>query len=122
MKPVEQMTLDECRDELARAKGWEQIGHFWYGHGRVVSAPDAAIRAVQIPSSPDHPIPATLDAIAQAMPEGFRLEVGHAYGGQSGWYALGNRTSKNWVGRADTELLARARLACACWRASKEKS
>lgn len=120
MKSHNDMTLDECRNELADRAGHNDIGS--PGTIAFVHRSDVT-RLIQA-----HPIPATLDAIAGAMPEGWWLTLCHEprTDGTSVWITSASDTHEDGgVGfngvesRSDTEILARARLAVACWRAQK---
>lgn len=121
MKPHNEMTLEECRAELAEAEGWTYSDDHDKGWTR--------------PGYPGwmgvHPIPATLDAAAAAMPEHWQTSmVCRCFGDWSkypekkkddAWCAMGMRAADSVTGRyrafADTELLARFRLAVAARRA-----
>jgi len=122
------MTLDQCRDELARMmpEQYRLDGDEWFDrHGGNCGT--------------SHPIPPTLDAIVAAMPEGWRLEItvwnvdGATHGAiaeacpekvcGTGHHEDDWETHKAATLRchADTELLARARLAVKCRRAADAK-
>jgi len=94
MNPNE-WTLDQCRDFLAECKGWAGFS-----------------------LSGRKPIPATLDAIAGALPEGVTWrEVKHVCG--ESWSAVAEQKSSgslvSYSHNSDTERLARARAACLAW-------
>lgn len=108
-KNLNEMTLDECREELGR------LPH------------------LSVQGNPPR-ISNTLDAIAGAMPDGWAVSIENTRDFSKRevvwvWEAHGTRRSA--VGTrgccganvrdatADTEILARARLAVACWRATK---
>lgn len=114
------MTIDECRDWLIKRAGWAKITDgnsgrwFWHIPG--------------VPTALDYyesPIPETLDAAAEAMPDGWSIKVvSHR----------GNTQATAWPSRLDklpavvtfsydqtvkfieanSEILARFRLAVAC--------
>ena len=71
-----------------------------------------------------HPRDVTLDAIAAAMPEGWIQHIVQSHrpewAFEWGAVAFRNDDQRRCESHADTEILARARLAVACWRASKE--
>jgi hypothetical protein len=112
------MNLDELRDAHAKRLGWHQIrangatkedgddGLYWAKGGRMMW---------------DHPVPATLDAIAGLMPSGW--EVFRVWQGQLGeWRAyvrIGEEDQWRKVVAPDTgdELTDRARLAWLAWEA-----
>ena len=95
------MTVDECRDWLANRAGWESKHNSWW-HRNLLG------------SVAQHPIPATIDAAAAALP--------------SGWFWCVEFYKETFTVRADTlgrthivpafdcdsELIARFRLAVAC--------
>jgi hypothetical protein len=102
------MTLDETRDEIAKAIGWiarkHRGGLIVWTRGEVETG--------------DHPVPATLDAIAALWPmsKPFRLDFHEPTTGRRMWRAFsGNRTAD-----AHTELEARAALLLAVLRHEKE--
>lgn len=110
-------TLAECRDFLAECKGWmaytpcfdDPLAHGWLKYPNL--------------HEPDHPIPATLDAIAGALPDGWVWEcIGQKEAG--GWFAscsLGFDDPEMYAD-ADTERLARIRVACLAWMEHKKES
>jgi hypothetical protein len=58
------LTVDQCRDKLAEMEGWKKKHERWY-HPVWHKLGSGQKR---------HPIPATLDAAAAAMPEGWWWE------------------------------------------------
>lgn len=121
------MTLDECRDWLAKDEGWaldESCFEWWHENN---------------PPQEDHPIPATLDAIADAFPEGWGVEIsynnwwndptgGDNHTNECRWQAIAHQMTKDYCGPdgetvvgdpCESEILARARLAVACRLAAK---
>ena len=130
------MTLDECRDWIALDTGkmrkakepgiapdgteetlWEEEVHGEWFECRGEEG------------WPDHPIPATLDAAAKAMPV---MGVGYEVDWKISTIVAGSKFEATWwinggdadggCITADTELLARFRLAVACRMAMKEKA
>lgn len=103
---IDAATLDECRDEIAKLQGWRTLPprNFAWWHD------------ITRTGSSKHPIPATLDAIAGAMPDGWYIGIEHAYADRSdSWFVTAvNRTIPDTEQRHEmvgpTELLARARL------------
>jgi hypothetical protein len=131
MKPVQDMTLDECRDEIAESMGWAPPGDYTNGEDATY------IGYWHRPEDPDdyfptsfHPVESHLDSIAASLPPGCR------------WGRIGSRIaySPEWrsevtfqndkyemarvdeSGEADTEILARARCCVAAWRKYKENA
>ena len=105
-------TIDECCDFLAECKGWKHKGGRWYHPVYHKLGSDQK----------RHPIPATLDAIAGALPDEWVWCVVEFYDYKGvGAYAR-NKTRDDYVedwtrAEANTELLARARAACMAWEA-----
>ena len=111
-----EMTLDECRDFIARDEGWEF-------NTRVFGCWSSAEYGVK--SQENHPVPETLDAAAAALPEGWSLVVTHdpeMFDGK--WVAAAkyhsDRATTQAVDNCDTEILARFRLAVACRQSQGE--
>lgn len=111
MNPNE-MTLDQCRDWLAeddnpKLKPSGVPGFMrgrWEHHDLVL-----------------HPIDATLDAIAAAMPEGWNVDMTIRTGlVTAGAWETDHPRQLVHITSATSELLARARLAVACRMADKE--
>lgn len=105
MKNVNEMSLDELRDELAVAGGWHRTGGalWWHDDGRQTT----------------DPIPATLDAIAGCWKDGWRwCKNTTSYCADDINYDL-PRIS---VPDTGDEKLDRARLACACHRSARSTS
>lgn len=97
-------TLAQLRDWLAERKGWKYIPHFGQA-GPVWEHAETHRLAM-------HPFPATLDAAAEAMPEGWRLAYISHHG--ESWAATATTKKDFRSGEADTEILARFRLAMLC--------
>lgn len=124
------MTLDECRDWLAERKGWYKITTVVHSVD-LENHRNSSIEEVQawkrsICGDSDvqfeHPIPPTLDAIAACMPEGWSIQINiDVYEMRPfecvAWKDVGDDGIE---ASADSELLARARLAVACRMAGKE--
>lgn len=119
MKNHNDMTLNECREELAGFAGFHRITKDYFAR---VPLADFRGNTERFPN----PIPPTLDAIASAMPEGWRVFIGHYDQGWNVHARKGNDASATVDGTmevgiddnySDTEILARARLAVACHRA-----
>lgn len=111
--PIDAMSLDECQDELARAQGWRSDNIGWHRG-------DRGTLDCEYAQDHEHPIPSTLDAIAACMPEGCHTQIVigagvHVVGWRPDDASHASHIRKN----ADTEILARARLALACIRATK---
>ncbi len=119
MTPNE-MSLDQCRDWLAREDGWMSgVVEPWHclGWGR------GNERMV------DHPYPPTLDGAAGAMPEGWTWAKGYTVSVGMGAPPSGVAWSAKFVGdyarlsasvwSTGNEILDRYRLAVACRMAMK---
>lgn len=127
MNPNE-MTLDQCRDWLAEDDGWRtetrSVAHVDVCNHQNSFRADVQFwfRRKDDPGTRLHPFPPTIDAIAAAMPEGWKIEV-ESHVGKLGWIASGwliGMEDMMWESlHADTELLARARLAVACRMAER---
>lgn len=120
MKKPDEMTLEECRGELAAVRGWklrtpgEQYTGWWVNDDWKQSPVNGA----------SHPVPATLDAIAGCMPEGWMLIISRGAVVGDDWHAQADKDAPGYetcVGQADTEILARARLAVAAIRATTKE-
>jgi hypothetical protein len=111
MKPVQDMTLDECRDEIAVAMGWKLARNGAWHHGFLL--PVGA-----------HPCPPTIDSIAASLPPGWvwcytdHRENSEA---ESSCHPKG-RCFDDTVAEGDIEILARARCCVAAWRKYKENA
>lgn len=115
------MTLDECRDWIARDEGWTSFSAtngivVWHrGSFDTVGEPYSTCKE-------PHPVPATIDAAASAMPERwwwFR----HVWNGEWVWTAVlkcGTIARVIHIRDTDDEKLDRFRLAVACRLAMKE--
>jgi len=106
-----EMNLDQCRDVIAESLGWR----FAADHGQ--RTPQRLWVHEKYLSRHEHPIDATLDAAAAAMPERFTQSI-EQY--ETGWTTKAmswDCTVNTGVIEADTELLARFRLAVACRQA-----
>jgi len=128
MKPVQDCTVDELRDELAYCLGWKKKirGSFRVredGHADQVTEDAPAWYNDAVLCSPDHPIPAhSLDAIADKLPVGCHWDyirernvpVAPFYAGTSNW---GSERRTNEEG--PTEWEARLRACVAAWRCEK---
>ena len=131
MKPIDQLDFEECRNELAAITGWVRTKN---SHG------GDAWRRKTSPDDPHstwgHPFRVCLDDIAAAMPEGWLLdEISQdryldgnkeiVWTAKAREYAFDDGNIVNYrevrAGPCDTEILARARLAVACWRAQSTK-
>lgn len=116
------MTLDEVRDELARRDGWEYTApHKDAETGRVVHGVWSRGKSTLC----FHPVIATRDGAAAALPKGWTLHALEEVGSLSGWscaaiahYPLPAETC---FGHAPDELTARYRLALACRIAEEGK-
>lgn len=114
MKPVNEMSEQECRDEIARAKGWTirlneygnaawNKGHEWNGD----------------------PIPATIDAAHDSLPEGYWFWVNYCSIDGVETYVcqlVGKRIPDRIETRADSMRLAMLRASTAAHRAGKERA
>lgn len=108
-----EMNLDQCRDVIAESLGWR----FAADHGQ--RTPQRLWVHEKYLSRHEHPIDATLDAAAAAMPEGWYWVVNFT-GTIVPFLAIAVErvpTRPQIEIRADTELLARFRLAVACRQA-----
>lgn len=107
------MTLDQCRDELARLMGWslQQVDGYTIEQWRWTKDD---VR------DPWHPVGTTLEAIAAAMPEGWGWATIRVQP-ESVQAEAGHRNGRVVNTTADTEPLARARLAVKCRRAADAK-
>ena len=109
-------TLDEKRDWLAEQAGWKPLYRY-----HTVEVWEQGVMFQQF-----HPVPATLDAIAKAMPEGWSWERYWQQLTSEGddhklvWTAV-NKAVRRWPEVDDTgdELSDRATLACLCIMADK---
>lgn len=137
MKNHNEMTLEECRDEIAEGMGLVKqrcenntglgcpIYYAWFHKDG---------RPYDTYFNRDGPVPFTLDAAAAAMPEGWQMQnIGWHVHGQAEPKVCAFATKGDWretvvngvedksrraLGEAPTELLARMRLAVACLRAN----
>jgi hypothetical protein len=111
------MNLDELRDWHVKRLGWRQA----FRHRHASGVEQWWWERDNGDECQDHPIPATLDAIAGLMPSGW--EVFRVWQGQLGeWRAyvrIGEEDQWRKVVAPDTgdELLDRARLAWLAWEA-----
>jgi hypothetical protein len=136
MTPIQDMTLDECRDQIAVAMGWTHSKAKFNSYGGEYEG-DVWLRGIAIEQPgrtsdnfrTQHPV-GSLDSIAASLPPGCR------------WGRIGSRIaySPEWrsevtfqndkyemarvdeSGEADTEILARARCCVAAWRKYKENA
>jgi hypothetical protein len=120
------MTCDECRDELARRKGWTWDASFvWHGTGRGawVKRGTPTDDTQTIEWTIVHPYPPTLDGAAAAMPEGRSVRVNQEPRHKLTPHWLVNAVDIHEDGgrgyvmidaEAEDELTARYRLAVAC--------
>lgn len=99
------MTVDECRDWLARDDGWEFKHNSWW-HPTIMAL--------------YHPYPATLDSATSAMPKEFWYKVFVNPNGRVD--AIAQRGFMTIDVAATTELEARYRLAVKCRLALKTRS
>jgi hypothetical protein len=118
MTPIQDMTLDECRDEIAVAMGWVRDRPSVCATGSWRGPDNAWMHGL------DHPVPATIDSIAANLPPGWF------------WWLIrcdddGVVQCRVWskeksavmqTACADTEILARARCCVAAWRKYKENA
>jgi len=104
------MTCDECRDELARRKGWREA----FRHRHASGVEQWCWERDGGDESFDHPYPPTLDGAAGALPEGWTLRT--LYQCDTGWVCSAMLNTANIRGLIDQpdELTARYRLAVAC--------
>lgn len=109
------MTLHECRDAIAEAMGYTPVTNL--DLGRIGwTRPDG--RDIL-----HHPLPATLDAIAGSLPEGWLWNEIRWFNGSKLWSARVYRFDP-WDADgadADTELLARARASLKAWLRVREE-
>ena len=108
------MTLDEAREWLAKNSGpWSLRNGRWYHRDWHKSGSGQR----------HHPIPPTLDAIAACMPEGWYWWINHcALFGVETYVTKAVQKSAPLLraeSQAESEILARARLAVACRMAAK---
>lgn len=135
------MTIDECRDWLARdtpamirddARGYWCMERDKYEEHPMKSVFAPATlgcgHAFWYDSKGQHPFPPTLDAAARALPSSLRImivnQLHESFPDAQRWHCSailedGKTEIASW---APTELLARFRLAVACRMASKEKA
>lgn len=118
------MTLCECRDFIARYNGYRFGKHHRVSYECWIE-PDGH-PYVDMDGHMLHPIEATLDAAAAAMPEGWHFSSmiyrkGHPEGPQAEWWCESDdyKGAETVSATADTELLARFRLAVSCRQAQK---
>jgi hypothetical protein len=125
MKPVQDMTLDECRDEIAVAIGWVRDRPSVYATGSWRGPDNAWMHGL------DHPVPATIDSIAASLPPEYEWRTVARFrladGAETGWGATVQYGAPDepWyvnVRGCDTEILARARCCVAAWRKYKENA
>jgi hypothetical protein len=122
MKPVQDMTLDECRDEIAVAMGWVRDRPSVCATGSWRGPDNAWMHGL------DHPVPATLDSIAASLPPGVKWEKFVWPGGVASAYAHGAQRfiadSDEFVKVEPTDamILAMARCCVAAWRKYKENA
>lgn len=105
-KSVEEMTLEEVRDEVAMYKLWYQhpsIPTIWFNR---------RWPADRESDQWTHPIPASLDTVAALMPEGRRISRCNQRARGGWWFEseYRNRRASAITADGDTELLARFRL------------
>lgn len=123
MTPNE-MSLDQCRDWLAREDGWvTEQDHAIQKDGTLRPLIAWTHKATNREKIWVHPYPTTIDGAAGAMPEGWEIEISqHALRGS--WWACADRVVNHYRKMqtlvAPTELLARYRLAVAVRIAMKE--
>lgn len=101
-KSVEEMTLEEVRDEIAELQGWVYDGDLW-----LRGENNAEVETT-------HPVPESLDTVAALMPEGWIVSL-NQWRRPVPWTALATSNEHNGISDAvkssgDTELLARFRL------------
>lgn len=113
-RPVDEMTLDEVRDEIARLEGWVYNPNAEFRD-------EAWMRGKQQMPRDRHPIPATLDAAAE-LPEGWIYLSVVWLNGVRLWQAaaLSTKTWTDITTSGTAELLARFRLRLAVLRATKK--
>ena len=109
------MTIDEARDYIAKCKGWTLgTDPKWIGtSGFIVWQRDG----VQHPSL-GHPIPATLDAAHDSLPEGYWFWVNYCSLNGVDTYVcqlVGKRIPNRIEADAPTMLLAMFRASAAAW-------
>lgn len=105
MKDPNAMTVEECRDELARNAGYKPTQNHWHhpGHGCC--------------HFNSHPIPATLDEAAK-LPEGWYFSLCQQFGGN--WGASASKRPLYETKTGTTELEARFRLRVAVERLARQ--
>lgn len=102
------MTLDETRDEIAEALGYEY--GTWGWQKQAGDKFQVALR---------HPVPATLDGVASMMPPHWYLRIRHT---TRGWNVEARHRDNRWVSsnrKGDDELAARTRILLAVLRHEK---
>jgi hypothetical protein len=106
------MTLDEIRDWLAERKGWKQVLTDPDGMKIIQWSKDGIVHGIF------SPIPPTLDAAAAALPEGWNFNIEYKEARKDKWLCYFWRPMGAFPALtrivADTELLARFRLAMLC--------
>lgn len=86
MKPVHEMDEDECRDEIAkhipdmkRADGYWYMDYLKFKHHRLYGVLNwgtcGSVDVFWYDKNDQHPIPATIDAAAASLPEGWEYEI-----------------------------------------------
>lgn len=116
MKPVNEMSEQECRDEIAKAKGWEPITE-GVGVGLGVW------RHPEFGEQGEHPIVDDLDAAHDSLPEGVRWDSVHWLpGGRYAAVAVGRGPLAVWDSDGDYMRLAMLRASTAAHRAGKENA
>lgn len=118
MKDHNEMTLGECRDEIALLQGW-RFDPTAISHIDSITMSDVLgvwSRGDTILANPNnHPIEPTLDDAAAAMPKGWTVTIVQTP------FIWQVSTPAGLYSKADTELLARMRLAVACLRADRKE-
>jgi len=126
------MSLKDCQGWLAAQDGWfspEAVPEFVPDHQRAfaVGRWTREIGSEGLEFTSFHPYPPTLDAAAAAMPEGWYFMLGMGLPKDLGGSGVGfwcdafkpREDNTNIRVAADTEILARFRLAVACRLAEK---
>lgn len=114
MTDINQLGLDECRDEAAKMMGWECAPGGWW------SRKDQSDSA----GMDQHPLSTTADGALSAMPDGWEVTFEQRLG--LGWEASAMNLNIEGPDNIRTAMgddlkLAAWRLCLACLRAAKEK-
>jgi hypothetical protein len=129
MTPIQDMTLDECRDQIAVAMGWmrQQTYKPTFGGNVQCEVWLRGISELQPGRTFDnyrgsHPVQDTIDSIAASLPPGHQWRSIESDDDLPHWWLarVFHGTTHCCYAEADNELLARARCCVAAWRKYKE--